>query len=346
MADNFLTIESNKLATNFSNKWRNVVFVLLLVVVFGSLAVGYVSYAPPTTKQTWQRFSSVLSKDRLVSLAYGVGGDVEVVPAPKPPALPDLIGELPKGEQFSAASMFVKDRESGVVLYAKNGYEKRPLASITKLMTALVLLEHNLDSGKVEAVTADQLADSHVYSGEQYTVEQLWQAMLVASSNKAAATLADATHWTREAFVERMNQKAVELGMVDTIFVEPTGLDPHNISTGSDISILLNEAMKQEKIVDAMLKKEIIIQTADSHQDRHIWNTNWLLTGWVPHQFTLLGGKTGFIEASGYNLAVRLGHQDGRLLDIIILGANGHESRFTEARDVAEGVFGAYQWPE
>jgi D-alanyl-D-alanine carboxypeptidase len=203
-----------------------------------------------------------------------------------------------------------------------------------------------LDAKKIEIVTSDQLVDSHVYVGEQYTIEQLWQAMLIASSNKAAVTLAEATGWTRDAFVERMNQKAIELGMVDTQFVEPTGLDPRNSSTGSDISILLNEAMKQESIVHEMQKKEVVIQTADTHQDRRIWNTNWLATGWVPHDFTLLGGTTGFIEASGYNVAVRLGHQDGRLLDIIILGANTHEARFIEARDVAEGVFGAYRWPE
>lgn len=345
MPDNFLTIEGGKPNNNFSNKWRNIVFIVILVGLIGGGVFGYTQFQPVNTKESLQKFSSVLSKDKMNPLAYGEGGDVAPAPPQPPPPLPELIGTLPTAESFTAESIFVKDRDNGVVLYVKNGYAKRPIASITKLMTALVLLEHNLDPLISHAVVGDQLADSHVYSGEQYTVDQLWNAMLIASSNKAAVTLVDATHWTREAFVERMNQKAVELGMVDTYFVEPTGLDERNISTGSDIAILLDEAMKQQKIVDIMLKKEVMIQTADTQSERHIWNTNWLLTGWVPHHFTLLGGKTGFIDASGYNVAVRLGHEDGRKLDIIILGAKVHEARFTEARDVAESVFNAYKWP-
>lgn len=346
MSDNFLTIEGGKPNNNFSNKWRNIVFIIIILGLIGGGVFGYTQYEPVETKESLQKFSSLLSKDKITALAYGEGGDMAPVPPEPPPPLPELISTLPAPETFTAESIFVKDRDNGVVLYVKNGYAKRPIASITKLMTALVLLEHNLDATMSHAVVSDQLADSHVYSGERYTVDQLWDAMLVASSNKAAVTLVDATHWTREAFVERMNQKAVELGMVDTFFVEPTGLDERNVSTGSDIAILLDEAMKQEKIVSIMLKKESTIQTADTGSDRHIWNTNWLLTGWVPHEFTLLGGKTGYIEASGYNVAVRLGHKDGRKLDIIILGATVHEARFTEARDVAEGVFNAYKWPE
>lgn len=345
MSDNFLSIESNISKENFSNRWRNIVFIGMIVLVVGGITAGVYHYSPSTPPKQWHRFTSLLSQDKAAVVAYGIGGDVASVPPILPPSLPELQGLLPAPETFTAESIFIKDRESGVVLYAKNGYAKRSLASITKLMTALVLLEHKLDPQRVLVVVPDALAESHVYTGEQYSIDQLWEAMLVASSNKAAVTLVDATPWSREAFVERMNQKAVELGMVDTYFVEPTGLDSRNVSTGSDISILLNEALKQESIVREMLKKEAIIQTADTHQDRHLWNTNWLATGWVPHHFSLLGGKTGFIEASGYNVAARLGHEDGRVLDIVVLGAKVHEARFTEARDAAEAVFAAYTWP-
>lgn len=320
-------------------------FVGMVVLVVAGIGAGVYHYGPSTQPEQWHRFTSLLSKDKMAAMVYGEGGDIAPVPPVLPPPLPELQGTLPLPETFSAESIFVKDAETGIVLYAKQGYTKHSLASVTKLMTALVLLEHTLDSQKILPVVSDALAESHVYTGEQYTEDQLWEAMLVASSNKAAMTLVDATSWSREAFVERMNQKAIELGMGDTHFVEPTGLDAENVSTGSDISILLSEALKQEAIVREMLKKEVTIQTADTHEDRHLWNTNWLATGWVPHHFSLLGGKTGFIDASGYNVAVRLGHEDGRKLDIIILGASTHEARFTEARDIAEGVFAAYTWP-
>ncbi len=346
MSDNFLTIEGGKPINNFSNKWRNIVFIIVLCSLVGGGVFGYIQFKPDEPKTVLQKLSAVLSHETDPVPTYGEGGDIapphtEVVA----PVLPELIGTLPQPDAFTAETIFVKDHTDGVVLYVKNGYGKRPMASITKLMTALVLLEHNLDATIPRAIVHDDLADSHVYPDETYTVDQLWNAMIVASSNKAAMTLVDATNWSRIAFIERMNQKAVELGMVDTYFVEPTGLDERNVSTGSDLAILLNEAMKHEEITETMLKKETILRTANTQSERHVWNTNWLLTGWVPNQFTYFGGKTGFIEAAGYNVVVRLGHADGRELDIVILGANVHEARFTEARDIAESVFTAYKWP-
>ena len=261
--------------------------------------------------------------------------------------MPKLIGELLSAEEFNAESIIVKDHATGFVLYKKNEYRKRSIASITKLMSALVLLEKNpLWSLKTSVIGGDNL-DTHMYAGDTYTLDELWYAALVGSSNKAILSLANALNWSMEAFVERMNQKAIELGMLDTIFVEPTGLDENNKSTASDLVILLKEALKQEKIYEALLTPEYNLYSAERKKKHHMWNTNWLLLGWIRNDFNkIFGGKTGYIGVAGYSFAVQLSDKNEHIIEVVILGTDEHETRFTEAKKAAEMVFANYQWPE
>jgi D-alanyl-D-alanine carboxypeptidase len=78
-----------------------------------------------------------------------------------------------------------------------------------------------------------------------------------------------------------------------------------------------------------------------------MWNTNWLLLGWINNQlFDLRGGKTGYINASGYNFAMQVGDANDNIVSVIVLGTKSHEARFEESRDVAVSVFENYAWPE
>lgn len=277
------------------------------------------------------------------------GGDVFTPPpAPEPPKLPERTEESKDldPDVFSAASILVKDTESGMVLFEKNMYDQRPIASITKLMSSLLLLEQGFEWQATSTVVSDNLIDTHMYAGDTYTIEELWQAALVGSSNKAIMTLADYVGWTREAFVARMNERARELGMGNTHFAEPTGLDAGNASTASDITILLGEALAHKDLQEGLLQRELNLYSAEREKKHHMWSTNWLLLGWVPHQFDLIGGKTGYIDASGYNFTVRLSDDAGHTVDIVVLGAESHEARFTEARDAADWAFDAYMWPD
>lgn len=274
-------------------------------------------------------------------------GDIFIAPpVVEAPKLPRLEGELPPVSDLSAYGMIVKDAESGVTLYQKNEYEAWPIASITKLMSALVVLEKDIDWDATTQVVPDDLIDTHMYAGDSYTLQELWNSALVASSNKAIMTLSDTIGWEREAFVARMNEKAVELGMEDSRFTEPTGLDAGNISTPADIVILLEEALRQEEIVAALSLKEQDLYSAERQKSHHMWNTNWLRLGWVPHSFEETIGKTGFITASGYNFSMRVTNDEGRALYVVALGTNAHEARFTEARDTAAAVFSSYIWPD
>lgn len=329
-----------------STKWRNL-FASLVIVLGVGLSIGpHIGLAEPVIAVS----NKILPKFVPSYKAHNViGGDINIEPPrpiPLPPPVPILIGELPLADTFTAKSIFVKDRATNKVLYSKEEYSSRPLASITKLMSALVLLERPIDWTTTSTAVSGELADNHVYEGEEYTLEDLWNASLVASSNRSIMTLVQASGWEEVAFVERMNQKAAELGMTNTHFFEPTGLDESNVSTASDISILLDEALKNEKIVSTLLKKEYNLDIIGMKADRHIWTTNWLLLGWVPQNtFTILGGKTGYIPAAGYNFTMQVKNDAGKELNVIILGAEVHEERFTEARDVADAIYKAYQWP-
>lgn len=327
-------------------KWRNL-FAIVVVVLGVGLTVGpIIGLDKPVVEASSKILPKIVPSYKPHNV---VGGDINVEPPhmlPPPPPVPVLVGELPSSTAFSAKGIFVKDVASNKVLFSKNEYEERPLASITKLMTTLVLLERPMDWTTTTVAVGGDLADNHVFEGEEMTLESFWNAALIASSNRSIMTLVAASGWSEEQFVERMNQKAIELGMTGTHFFEPTGLDESNISTASDVALLLDEAVKTEKIAEAMLEKEYNLKMVGVKTPRHIWSTNWLLLGWVPqNSFTILGGKTGYIPAAGYNFAMKVKNDAGRELSVIILGADVHEERFTEARDVADSVYGAYEWP-
>ncbi len=330
-----------------STKWRNLFAVVVVVLGVGFTVGPKIGLDKPVLAASNKILPKIVPSYKPHNV---IGGDITVEPPrplPPPPPVPMLVGELTSSSAFSAKGIFVKDLASNKVLYAKNEYEPRPLASITKLMSTLVLLERPIDWTATSTAVEGDLADNHVYAGESMTLEDFWNAALIASSNRSVVTLVKATGWTEEQFVERMNQKALELGMTGTHFFEPTGLDESNISTASDVALLLDEAVKNEKISRAMLEKEYNLDLIGVKAPRHIWSTNWLLLGWVPQNtFTILGGKTGYIPAAGYNFAMKVKNDAGRELSVIILGADVHEERFTEARDVADSVYKAYQWPE
>lgn len=343
MPENFLPTNNN------GEKWRATLAIMLMAGAGAFFLFSQKKIFAPN-------LAAVEKVIKPLQLAVGgAGGDLSV-PPPQivGPKLPELIGALPAPEKFTAHGIIVKDQTSGAVLYRKNEYDVWPVASITKLMSALILLEKNPEwSATTTVIGADSL-DTHMYVGDTYTLEELWQAALVGSSNKAILSLANALDWPASpsqggpevAFVERMNQKAQELGMTETHFTDPSGLDDTNVSSASDIVMLLNEALKNDKIKNTLSQPELTLYSAERKKSHHLWNTDWLLLGWIPHDLKIRGGKTGYIAASGYNFAMQAENAAGRAVNVVILGAVSHEARFTEARDIAEAVFENYRWVE
>lgn len=341
MINNFLPPDPIK--EDKSNTWRSLILIVLIIIGGGLI---FINFHKSNKEGDIFVFKYVTPLELVQSLLPRIGGDIVIdPPVINKPKLPELQGEMLDSNTFTAEGIIVKDKETGTVLYAKNEYGKRPIASVTKLMSALVLLEKNPDWTTTTVVIGPDSLDTHVYAGDTFTLDELWQATLIGSSNKAVLSLANAMDWPMEAFVERMNQKALELGMTDTFFTDPSGLDDTNVSTPSDLSILLDEALKQEKIKSTVLMPELNLYSVERKTKHHLWNTDWVLLGWIPNNFDVFnGGKTGFITASGYNFVMQAG-KNGHLINVVILGAADHEKRFTEARDVANWVFANYKWP-
>jgi D-alanyl-D-alanine carboxypeptidase (penicillin-binding protein 5/6) len=229
----------------------------------------------------------------------------------------------------AAAAISAESNLSGgdKILFQKNSEAKLPIASLTKLMTAVVVLD-NYDLSK--SITVDKLADAQdpmkqdVNLGDSMPIENFLDIMLIGSSNKSAYALSEVVG--EPAFVDLMNKKAKEIGLENTIFEDPTGLSTQDISTASDLTKLAEYILKNySKIADISRIKELNIPKFGK-----ITSTNELL-GEVPE---IVCGKTGFTTgAKGCLLLVVDNQKNNDYIINVILGA---DDRFLEMRKLID----------
>jgi len=216
-------------------------------------------------------------------------------------------------------------------------------------MSALVLLDIPINwKQKVEITDADFDNGSHfVKVGDVYTAEDVWHLALVGSSNSAVNALVRISDVSKEEFIAMMNRKAQEMRLRTARFVEPTGLDEKNVASAEDTASILREALRRDKIYNTLQIAEYYAHP-EGQTKKRVWSTNWLLTHWVPSKYDDLSiaGKTGYIVDSKYNFAVRLEDKNEHAIRVVVLGSDNNESRFSEARDVADWIFEHYLWPD
>jgi D-alanyl-D-alanine endopeptidase (penicillin-binding protein 7) len=273
------------------------------------------------------------------------------LPTAKPAAKPQKKITADGRESLSVATtashVYVVDQMSDSALYALRENEQVPLASITKLMTARVFRSKGVAWDKV--VTMDAVAPdggvAYFKNGDRVTVRDLWRTMLVGSSNTAALALAKATDMTSADFVAEMNANAAGLGMINTHFTEPTGLDEKNVSTAADISRLARADFNDPEVASAVaLPYFDLVKIAGS--PKRVVSTDKLLGSFIAHApYKLLGGKTGFINESGYNIAISVTRAGASPITVVVLGAASNDLRFQEAKSVAYWTFENYIWP-
>jgi D-alanyl-D-alanine endopeptidase (penicillin-binding protein 7) len=241
----------------------------------------------------------------------------------------DATGALVPDVRAAAAIVF--NPETGQVLWEENAQDKRSIASITKVMTALVFLEDNPDlTQQITMQRSDVYAASTTYlrANERIALGDVLHLTLIASDNAAARALARVSHGGTAAFVERMNEKALELGLESTTFADPSGLNPDNISSAYDLSRLISFASADERLAPIMRTAEYRVST--SRRSFNIHSTNRLLLG---GEVDVLGGKTGFISKAGYCLATLLRlPQSNHQVAVVVLGAESNQNRFWETR--------------
>ena len=221
---------------------------------------------------------------------------------------------LPVGAvSTSAASAILVDADSGRVLYEHNAHEERYIASITKLMTALIAMEsgHALDEVVTikREYTGAEGSSMYLREGEQLTLEALMYGLLLASGNDAALAVAGYCGGTVEDFVGQMNRRAALLGMDNTRFVNPSGLtEEGHCSTAADMAKLASTCMKNQDIARIVSTRTITIA------GRTFTNHNKLLWRYEG----CIGMKTGYTERSGRTL-ISCAQRDGQRLIAVTL---------------------------
>jgi D-alanyl-D-alanine endopeptidase (penicillin-binding protein 7) len=244
-----------------------------------------------------------------------------------------------KGPHLNLKSAFLADFETGDVLYSKNSNKVRPIASISKLVAAMVIADKRVDLKKTAKITksdAYRSSRSRLSVGFELTLYDLLHAGLMNSDNRAMRALARATSGSIKAFAGDMNKKVKRLGLEHTVFFEPTGLDKRNVSTAQEVAKIVFYAYKYDLIAEITAKKRYRVKIVNRKNTfRPMANTNLL----TQSPYKVLAGKTGYIRAADYCLATLVKNKKGEKLLAVVLGVPGDKLRFKEARRLIDWGF-------
>jgi D-alanyl-D-alanine carboxypeptidase len=238
---------------------------------------------------------------------------------------PSLSIGLPVGKTESeliirSDSAILWDSESQVILFEQAGFKRRPIASITKLMTAMVAMDYGLDWEKEVQIEPDEYVIGGklmMQSGEAATVRDLFYASLMSSANNATLAYVRSLDVPGREFVQAMNRKAIELGLEQTEFVEVTGLDHENTSTAYEVARIAEEAWNNYPLIaEVSSTKEYTFTFKGSDREHVMRNSNKLITN---QEVVFSGSKTGYLNEAGSCLVVKgVGVQDKII--VVVLG--------------------------
>ena len=257
------------------------------------------------------------------------------------------VGAKAAEPEVAGKSAVVVDVDTGTVLYAHNEHEPLAPASVTKVMTMLLIMEA-VDSGALgwqDTVTASETAaakgGSQVYLkvGETMTVEEMVKSIAVSSANDCACAMAEHLAGSEAAFVERMNARAAELGMEDTHFVNCTGLDDspeaeNHRTSAYDIALMSRELLKNHPDIERFTT---IWMDSVRNGAFGLTNTNKLVRFYPG----ATGLKTGFTRGAGYCLSASA-RRDGLGLIAVVMGAETSQDRFDACRNLLDRGFAGY----
>lgn len=245
-----------------------------------------------------------------------------------------------------AKSAILIERDTGKMLYDKNAHEKLPPASMTKVMTLLLIMEA-LDTGKINkdeiirvSERAASMGGSQIFleAGEEMSVNDLLKGVAIASGNDASVALAERISGSEEAFVKEMNEKAKELGLKNTLFQNTTGLPAKNhYSTVYDMAIMAKELLKYETITEYTSKYEDYLRKG---QENEFWlvNTNKL----VKFYPGVDGLKTGYTNEAKYCLTATAEKNDMRVI-AVVMGADTTKERNATVSQMLDYAFNHFE---
>lgn len=258
--------------------------------------------------------------------------------------LPCRVGALNLAE--NAKSAILIEASTGMIIYEKNSHEKLAPASMTKMMSMLLIVEA-IEDGKLswnQMITTSENASSMggsqilLETGEKMSVEDLFKGIAVASGNDAVVALSEAVAGTEEEFVNMMNQRAKELGLEDTNFKNPHGLDTANHYTSAyDMAMIAKELVRHEKVLEFTSIYEDYLR---EDQENKVWlvNTNKL----VKFYDGMDGLKTGYTKEAGYCLTATAKRGDTRFITVV-MGEEDTKTRNSETTSMMDYAFGQYE---
>lgn len=243
--------------------------------------------------------------------------------------------DLPK---ITAKAAFFVDANTGEVLFQKNSHEKYHIASLIKIMTAIITMEHTeLDT---ELAVSKRAADfepdkMNLVPGEVLTVSELLSGIFLVSGNDAAEVLAERVTGRREEFISLMNSKALQLGMSNTIFINPTGLEEDNrkqYSSAYDVALMSRYAIKRwPTLISISSQPFVYIPQTKTHQDYTMYSGINLLTSYPG----VMGFKTGYTPEAGLTLVTVAKRENKEVIGVLL----GSKERRDDAKKLLDYSF-------
>lgn len=251
------------------------------------------------------------------------------------------------GIKVTAESALVVDRDSKQVLFSKNPDDVRAMASITKVMTAIVALESAKDLEATVTIDPEltrlEGGKIKLLSGEEITLYDLICGALIASGNDAASAVGKYVGGgDMDVFVEMMNTKAKEIGMNHTQFRNPSGLDEDGqITSTRDLAIMFDYALKNEKFREIIGMRHAEAHALNVDKIHYFNNTNKLLRDTYSY---MKGGKTGFTDNAGFCLISVSGHSAQDEIITVVLGSDLSGNQFQDSKALIEWTYDNFEW--
>ncbi len=263
------------------------------------------------------------------------------------PVRKDVVAQEP---EVSAEAYIILDRQTGQIMAAKKAGMEWPLASLTKLVTAKIVIDSGIDLKSVQDVRSiDDVGGAKLWveDGTQFTLDDLMYATLTASANNAAYAVSRSTGMSKDLFVQYMNQFASSMNLNHTVFADPSGIEVGNVSTPREIAAIANEVFKHRDIRRYTSTAFRYIESLTDGSTKRLKNTNWMLYYPEYDDIYIMSGKTGYLIESKWNLLVsirpEIWDQDRELM-IVTFGSDSRTDSFKDSRALADWAWQNHTW--
>lgn len=251
------------------------------------------------------------------------------------------------GVDVTAKAAVVMDVASGHVLFEKNPDEAMPIASLTKLVTAMTLLDMQPDlNADIDMSPEDKgrIGSTYVELDDRFTTKELIRLMLIGSANEAAHALAR-THGGDD-FIKAMNEKAKAIGMKSAEFYDSSGLNPGNKASAKDVAIVMRAVLKYPVIQEITKQSKVVVTGKKSGREYSLNSTNLLLGSQLNEgSYSVVAGKTGSLPEAGFCFAQTTKNEKGDEIIAVVLHSETHFARFQDVKALTYWTFENFLWP-